>query len=453
MPRDLPRAVRLLAALALALGSSWAGTVGATPLLLPEGESAASWRAAVRLGAAQDLSLSEARQSGQPWVELQRTANPERWRLRVLDERGTLHEVEVPVPRQESDREGLVAMAVSLLHPLPSAGGSFWDGVSEVEEPPPLPADPPPLPEQPPPPPQPEQPSPQPEQPSPQPEEPSPQPEQPSPPPEQPSPPPEQPSPPPEQPSPQPEQPSPQPEQPSPPPEEPSPQPEEPAPSPEQPGPEASAPVEAPTVPAPPVGTLIFTRLLGVMDAGVGQATSVAPGGGVQVGVLLPRNLRAGVGFQLEGIRSLPHPEQSAARFAEQREADAHLILLWRPERRLAPVAGLRAGVCSRTVYLSSLQVGGYERRVVTTWTDTQGTEDPSDDVELPITPFPIAGLDLGLSLPLGPAVSLQPYAQLQVDLTYPMSLMLFEEQRIGLPWASLHAGLALHLEPHARSE
>lgn len=411
MPRDLPRAVRLLAALALALGSSWAGTVGATPLLLPEGESAASWRAAVRLGAAQDLSLSEARQSGQPWVELQRTANPERWRLRVLDERGTLHEVEVPVPRQESDREGLVAMAVSLLHPLPSAGGSFWDGVSEVEEPPPLPADPPPLPEQPPPPPQPEQPSPQ------------------------------------------PEQPSPQPEQPSPPPEEPSPQPEEPAPSPEQPGPEASAPVEAPTVPAPPVGTLIFTRLLGVMDAGVGQATSVAPGGGVQVGVLLPRNLRAGVGFQLEGIRSLPHPEQSAARFAEQREADAHLILLWRPERRLAPVAGLRAGVCSRTVYLSSLQVGGYERRVVTTWTDTQGTEDPSDDVELPITPFPIAGLDLGLSLPLGPAVSLQPYAQLQVDLTYPMSLMLFEEQRIGLPWASLHAGLALHLEPHARSE
>ncbi len=404
MPRDLPRAVRLLAALALALGSSWAGTVGATPLLLPEGESAASWRAAVRLGAAQDLSLSEARQSGQPWVELQRTANPERWRLRVLDERGTLHEVEVPVPRQESDREGLVAMAVSLLHPLPSAGGSFWDGVSEVEEPPPLPADPPPLPEQPPPPPQ-------------------------------------------------PEQPSPQPEQPSPPPEEPSPQPEEPAPSPEQPGPEASAPVEAPTVPAPPVGTLIFTRLLGVMDAGVGQATSVAPGGGVQVGVLLPRNLRAGVGFQLEGIRSLPHPEQSAARFAEQREADAHLILLWRPERRLAPVAGLRAGVCSRTVYLSSLQVGGYERRVVTTWTDTQGTEDPSDDVELPITPFPIAGLDLGLSLPLGPAVSLQPYAQLQVDLTYPMSLMLFEEQRIGLPWASLHAGLALHLEPHARSE
>ncbi len=448
MAPALPRAAPSLPALALALLLCWAGPAAAIPLLLPEGEPAERWRTALSLGAARDLSLSQGREPGQAWVELQRTADPERWRLRVRDERGTLHEVEVPIPLSERDREGLVALAVSLLHPLPSAGGDLWDGLSAVEEPPPPPPGPP-LPEpiadiasgQGPaaapaaalrrPPPSPAVPEPSPAVPEPSPGVPEPSPAVPEPSPGVP---------------------------------EPSPGVPEPSaeiasatgpdvtlatdtsPPPLAPGTEAAAsgPSESPppALPLTPAGTRIFTRLLGVLDAGLGAATHVAPGGGVQVGALLPRSLRLGVGFQLEGIRDLSHPLQSPERYAEQREADAHATLLWSPDWRVSPLAAVRVGVCVRTVYQASLQDDGYVRRVVS-----------YDEAGEALGPFPIAGLDLGLSFAAGPALRLQPYAQLQLDVTGPWQLELFEDQWVALPRTSLHVGLALHLEPHARAE
>jgi len=402
-PRSRVLVFGILAVLALV----WARPVLAVPFLLPDGEPGTRWQAALALGGGLQLSPIESRIAAEPWVELQRTAAADQWRLRVRDHQGTLHEVTVPVPASERQREELVALAASLLHPMASGSGDFWAGLGASEEPPPLPVEPPPLPLEPPP--LPVEPPPLPVEAPPLPVEPPPLPVEPIPEPVAPTP-------------------------------EPPPLPAEPT------------PPSEPALPPAATGTRIFTRLLGVMDAGLG-APAIAPGGGVQVGVVLPHNLRAGMGFQLEGIRALPHAEQSSERYAELREGDAHLTLLWSPDWPVAPVVAARLGVEVRTVFQASLEDGSYVRRVVSTWTDNGGTDTTSDDVELPITPFPIAGFDLGFSIPAGPGVRLQPFAHLQLDLTYPMALELSDGTLTDLPWYSLHAGLALHLQPNPRSE
>jgi len=439
MARRTPTIAGLAAGLLTLLALSTGRPALAVPFLLPEGESAGQWRSALALGGG--LDPGEARAAGAPWVELQRTALPDRWRLRVRDHQGTLHELEVPVPSTERQRQELVALAASLLHPMSSGGGGFWDGVAAAEEPPPLP---PPLPTEPPP--LPTEPPPLPVEPPPLPVEPPPLPE-----PEAPVVEPEEPVVEPEAPVVEPEVPvaaeglqptadSPQPEPPLPPEGEGSEGGGDPTPAPETPDPD---PTPAPETPTPdPTGTRIFTRLLGLMDTGLGEAPAIAPGGGVQVGVVLPRSLRAGVGFQLEAIRALSHPEQSAERLAEQREADAHLTLQWSPDWRVSPMVAGRVGVCVRTVYQASLQDGAYVRRVVSYDEDGEA-----------LGPFPIAGFDLGLSVPVGSAVSLQPYAQLQLDLAAQYAPLLYGDDSTVIPWASLHAGLALHIEPNVRAE
>lgn len=404
-----PRSLGLfLAGLATCWALCFPRSALAVPFLLPEGEPSSHWQAALAIGGGVALEPHAPRVTGSPWVELQRTAQPDRWRLRVRDHQGTLHELEVPQPVSEGQREELVVLAASLLHPVAGGAGDFWGGVASAELPPPLPVEPPPLPVVPPP---------------------------------------------------LPAVPPPLPVEPPlvvPPPVpvepvelEPSP-PVEPA-APVEPPPASPTPVEpapadatSPPVLSPPevAGAVIFTRLLGVMDTGLEAVPAIAPGGGVQMGVLLPHSLQLGVGFQLEAIRSLAHPEQSAERHAQQREGDAHLVMLWSPAWKVAPVVGARFGVLVRTVYLASLQDGEYGRRVVAYDTDGE-----------PLGPVPLAGLELGLSVPAGAGVRLQPYAQLQIDLGRPLELELFEDTITELPWYSLHAGLALHLQPDARSE
>ncbi len=368
----------------------------AVPFLLPAGEPASRWQAALALSGGLQLDPSEVRVASAPWVELQRTARADRWRLRVHDHLGSLYEVEVPVPATERQREELVVLAASLLHPITRSASSppGIGGASDV--PPPLPELPPPLPSEPPP----------------LPVEPPPLPEAAT--------------------------------------VEPPPLPVEPPPLPEVDVEESIAAVgTSPSAPPPeaPVvspwhdpGTLIFTRLLGTVDTGLG-VPAVAPGGGLQVGVVLPHSLRVGIGFEIEAIRSLPHPEQDPELYAEMRDADAHLTLLWTPAWTVAPLVAGRFGVAVRSVFEIDVDGGTTTRDPVAL--DTEGNE---------LGPYPIAGFDLGLSLPIGRSTTLQPFAAMQVDLTRPLQLELYGDTVTDLPWYSLHAGLALHLQPNVRT-
>lgn len=395
----------------------------AVPFLLPDGEPAARWQAALPLAGDAVLDPSEPRILGAAWVELQRTAQPDRWRLRVRDHQGTLHEVEVPVPASERQREEVVVLASSLLHPMAGGAGGLWDALAAAEEPPPLPPplpveQPPPLPverppplpvEQPPPLPVPVEPTPAPVEPTPVPVEPTPAPV--------------------EQPPPVPvEQPPPLPE----------------------PAVLIPEPVEVepdPVLSGGPAAVVVWTRILGLVDAGLG-APELAPGGGVQVGAVLGRGLRLGAGFESEWFRSLPLAGQDPDRYAEIQESGAHLCLLWSPSWRLAPVVALRGGVGVRTLYKQQNVGGGvYERQAVSTWVDETTGEEHS------LGPHPIVGLELGLGVPLGPALRLQPFTHLQVDSSGSWTMDLSRDVRVELSPFSLHAGLALHLQPEARSE
>jgi hypothetical protein len=396
----------------------------AVPFLLPEGEPATRWQAALPLGGDALLDPREPRVMGAPWVELQRTAQADQWRLRVHDQQGTLHEVEVFVPVTERQREEIVVLAASLLHPVAGGAGGLWDALALAEEPPPLPLElPPPLPV--------EQPPPLPSRPPPLPVE--------APPPLPVEPPPE----PPEQPPPLPialEPPSPEP--PTPEPEPPTPEPEPPTPEPE---PEPPIPEPVTVVPIGPTSVVVWTRVLGVVDTGWGEPEA-APGGGVQVGAVLRGGLRLGVGFGSQWFQSLPAEGQDPERYAEIQESDAYLCLLWSPSWRVAPLAGLRGGGAIRTLYKQGNVGGGrYERQAVSTYGEGYS---PS--------PLPIVGLDLGVSTPLGAGLRLQPFANLLVDvsgLEEPWRYELTNEQQIELSPFSLHLGLALHLQPDARPE
>jgi hypothetical protein len=409
----------------------------AVPFLLPEGEPAAPWQAALALAGDTPLDPSELRVKGTPWVELQRTAQADQWRLRVRDHRGTLHEVEVFVPVTERQREVVVVLAASLLHPMTGGSGGLWDALAVAEEPPPLPSElPPPLPSELPPPLPREQPPPLPVEPPPLPDVlPPPLPSEVAPLVEA-------------RPAPEPPSAAPLAEvvPPSPDPEPVTPILEAAPPSAEPVAP-SPAPEPVTVVPVGPASVVVWTRILGLVDAGLG-APDVAPGGGVQVGAVLHSGFRLGVGFESEWFRSLPLEGQDPEHYAEIQESGAHICLLWSPSWGVAPLVALRGGVGVRTLYKQQNVGGGvYERQAVSTWVDESTGEEHS------LGPHPTLGLELGFGVPLGPALRLQPFAHLQADPSGSWSFDLTRDQRVELSPFSLHAGLALHLQPEARSE
>ena len=83
---------------------------GSTPVELPTTEDPADWEAALAMG-----GLVVGPVAGEAWVRLEPAADL--WLLRVQDRGGALHEVRVAPPATEQEREDIVWLAVSLLHP------------------------------------------------------------------------------------------------------------------------------------------------------------------------------------------------------------------------------------------------------------------------------------------------------------------------------------------------
>lgn len=110
--RDPIRPFRLILALALA----WV-LVGLVPVELPADEDEVAWEGALAMG-----GLAVGTPVGGEWVRLRPIDGG--WLLQVQDRSGELHEVTIAPPRNEQDREDIVWLAVSLLHP---AGGDAGD--------------------------------------------------------------------------------------------------------------------------------------------------------------------------------------------------------------------------------------------------------------------------------------------------------------------------------------
>ncbi len=383
------------------------GEALAVPFLLPEGEPASRWQSALALAGASDLDPGEPRVHGQPWVELQRTASSERWRLRVRDHLGGLHEIEVRPPTLERQREELVVLAASLLHPV--AGGSdFWSGLA-AEHPPPLPERPPPLPAQPPP---------LPARAPPLPAEtvraaelePPPLPA--------------------ERLAAAPEQLALSPDEPPPP-----------APE-EERAASIAAVASSPAAPAPPEprfreadrpGWLPWAALDTSLDARAGQVRS-AFGGGFQVGVAAPWGLRVGLGLLAETWHALDFELEQAPTQRALRESDLFLGAAWTGPARIAPHAALRLGESIRSL------------------------ERDGELVDQSLVPF--AGLEAGLSLGLGSSLALVPFGRAQLDL-WPSATLGLEGREVDgevvytsttqLARWSAHLGISLHVRPAVR--
>ncbi|MFH1469752.1 MAG: hypothetical protein ABIO70_35525 [Pseudomonadota bacterium] len=382
------------------------GALAAVPLILPDGEPNEPWRAALPLGGQMALDLGLPRAPGAPWVELERTVNPARWRLRVRDEAGVLHEVEVAVPADARAREEVVALAASLLHPV-GGGLGFWPGTTrEAAQPPPPPVLAAPTPA-----------VPAPRLPAAVQPVPAPVAMEPAPPtavvelPAEPSPAPAAPTGPGE------------PIAPAAPPVAATPRP---------------APAPAPPVSPPPTPRVVFwSRLAGNADLGLGIDGPTA-GGGVQAGLLLRRGLRAGVGFQAEGRQVFEVASLPAERRPAQRDTDVFGVLLWSPAWRVAPLLAVRGGWTVRRAYVR-------ERGALGVWTWQEVVDEDGDA----LAPLPFAGLEAGVCLPLGASLHLEPYGQLQSLLVRSMDSATFAPgAEASFPRWSAHIGLALRLEP-----
>lgn len=115
---------------------------GPTPVALPGTEDPADWEAPLAMAGLQ---------VGEPgtgaWVGLEASAGS--WLLRVRDRDGVLHEVRIEPPSSAQEREDVVWLAASLLHPAtPAADEPLPRPVREGGEssgvrPPPAPAEPP----------------------------------------------------------------------------------------------------------------------------------------------------------------------------------------------------------------------------------------------------------------------------------------------------------------------
>ncbi len=401
LPSINPRCGSPGAWLVAALGC-WTSSAWAVPFLLPEGEDPAPWRGALVLGGDLALDPGEARVVGAPWVELERTARPELWRLRVRDAAGTLHEVELPAPHGEAAREELVVLAASLLHPVDQGGVDAWSALTSAEEPPPLPELPPPLPELPPPlPPEAvvvERPPPLPpeavvaEAPPPLPPEAGGSAEPPALEPEGAAD-------------------------------------EPPPPEPVEEAPPVPPPPEPPPPPTPPVPRWEpFARVDGSLDLRLGELGS-AIGGGFQGGVASPAGLVLGLGFLSESRHAMVFELEEVETDRYLREADVFLGAGWCPRWRLAPYGGARLGASVR-----SLEVGGALRSQY---------------------PIPFASLDLGAAVDVGSSLAIVPWLRAQGDLAASPALWLRgqDEDAEDALWGtlsrwSLHMGLALKLQP-----
>jgi len=384
--RSLPG---LLLLVALASSSARA----AVPFLLPEGEPPGAWSAALVLAGRTPLDPALPRAPGAAWVELQHTARPDTWRLRVRDAAGSLHEVEVPAPRTDRARDEVVALAASLLHPVEQRE-DFW---ASSQRPPPLPPteeEPPPLP----------------------------------------------------------------PILPPPPPVEPQPAPE-PVEAEAAPGP-AALPEEVveppplvvtvvPTVvepvvepeaivPAPPVVSAdlpprsaplqAWLRLGGAVDLGLG-APALAAGGAVEAGAQAARGLLVGVGAHYETRRLLVYEDVDDMPRGF-RESDVYLLAAWSPSWRVAPRTALRAGASVATFYSAEWGDGAWPLR------------------EADSLVSPLLGAELGLSLPIGSHLAVQPFALGQVYLGDAIDPLLTDDTSATLERLSLHGGLALVVTP-----
>lgn len=90
---------------------------GVTPVELPPTEDPADWEAALAMG-----GLVAGQAVGGAWVRVE--AADDCWTLEVMDRGGALHEVRVRAPASEQEREDIVWLAVSLLHPAGVEGAS-----------------------------------------------------------------------------------------------------------------------------------------------------------------------------------------------------------------------------------------------------------------------------------------------------------------------------------------
>ncbi len=133
--RALPRR---WSGLALLLGLVAAPAQAGVPFSLPTSEDPGAWRGALALAAALDPSAPLSATG--PSVEIQETARPSTWRLRVRDAGGVLHEVEVPRPTDDHGREDVVALAASLLQPVGGVAIPFGPAPRTPAPPRPAPA-------------------------------------------------------------------------------------------------------------------------------------------------------------------------------------------------------------------------------------------------------------------------------------------------------------------------
>jgi hypothetical protein len=85
------------------------------------------------------------------------------------------------------------------------------------------------------------------------------------------------------------------------------------------------------------------------------------------------------------------------------------------------------------------------ERGAQGAWTWQEVVDDQGDA----LAPLPFAGLEAGLSLPLGASLHLEPWGQAQALLTHAVDSATFAPGVEGsFPRLSAHVGLALRLEP-----
>ena len=388
-PGSLPSCSAAAAALLMLCAP---GVAAAVPFLLPDGEPRSQWQSALVLGGDLALDPSELRVAGSPWVELQCTARPDRWRLRVRDHQGTLHEVEVPLPATEPQREELVVLASSLLHPMAAGSAQVWGVLAAADEPLPLPEQPPPLPVEPPP----------------------------------------------------------LPTQPPPLPVEPPPVPVDETAATEEDGQAASiaAVATTPATPTPPepiieepprLGWAPWARVGGSYDLRFG-IVDPSIGGALQGGIASPGGLRFGLGLLAESLREVHFENDQRDTPPKLRETDLHLQSEWSGRTRLAPFAGLQLGLSIRSWEANGVSAPQY----LLPYLGVEAGGSIRLDSSLSLVPFVLLRTDLRAD-----AVRLA-----GVEVVGPDGTISYEgEVMESLSPLSLHLGLALHLQPELRSE